>query len=613
MIDVVLDVTLHLHGPVLTHATTPGEYGIDAVQAKDNSGRPRIDGSLVKGHLRQAWTELRDAAGTFAPNIGDLLGEGTGSQKNMRPAEPARGRLHFSDFIGSAGGRSGARSRIRIDEERGAVSTRFLQVIETPFAVGEQVTFKGTIDFVALDEATAEGIGRYVTAGLRWVGSMGAFRTIGFGRVIGVDVSRGLAAISSPVTSATGSDIIDLQIYFKGPFCVARLQPDGNLFESDDCIPGGVVKGSLASAWRGRLGKQSAGAVEPRMDPERRELAEHFEHVRFTHAFPAASISGPPIRPVRPPLSIVRAKGRTCDVALLEGPCLVDGAAPEFAIDWKDNDRREVHADFQWPLLDRELRVRTAIDGEKRKAAEGQLFAYEAVVPANRSWLGGVDLTAIPTEHRGAVEKQLRDLLALGLTGVGKTKTRARVTTAGEPITSAVSHNLDALTGGLYVVTLQTDALLPDPQSFDETSGDAALESAYRTVWQELSGSSLELVRYFARQFLAGGYYLHQRFNAGAVPYAPYFLTEGGSVFVLRCAKGSESQASEKIHEWNRSGLPLPAWARSRYSRNGHSGDHWSNCPFIRENGYGEIAVNLSVHSDPRWQPTAATRVVEVR
>jgi len=54
-------------------------------------------------------------------------------------------------------------------------------------------------------------------------------------------------------------------------------------------------------------------------------------------------------------------------------------APPEFQPDWKD--WTTVNTDFGWPKVRKELRVRTAIDANARRAKTGNLFAYETVVP----------------------------------------------------------------------------------------------------------------------------------------------------------------------------------------------------------------------------------------
>ena len=75
-------------------------------------------------------------------------------------------------------------------------------------------------------------------------------------------------------------------------------------------------------------------------------------------------------------------------------------------------------------------------------------------------------------------------------------------------------------------------------------------------------------------------------------------LTTAGSVFVLRPRPSRETDACLTVREWLATGLPLPAWAEARYARNDQAGDHWTNCPYLPENGYGQVAVNLGVHWD---------------
>ena len=47
---------------------------------------------------------------------------------------------------------------------------------------------------------------------------------------------------------------------------------------------------------------------------------------------------------------------------------------------------------------------------------------------------------------------------------------------------------------------------------------------------------------------------------------------------------------------WMSGGLPLPKWALAEYGQ--YNRALWENCPFVPENGYGEIAVNLAWHWD---------------
>jgi hypothetical protein len=98
---------------------------------------------------------------------------------------------------------------------------------------------------------------------------------------------------------------------------------------------------------------------------------------------------------------------------------------------------------------------------------------------------------------------------------------------------------------------------------------------------------------------LRGGFYLYKRFQEGnGQGYTPILLTEPGSVFVLEVVEAPK--AEQLINIWLHQGLPVPDWANKHFARNGQEGADWSNLPFIPRNGFGEIAVNLSIHWERR-------------
>ncbi|MBK9316278.1 MAG: hypothetical protein IPM55_18850 [Acidobacteria bacterium] len=238
--------------------------------------------------------------------------------------------------------------------------------------------------------------------------------------------------------------------------------------------------------------------------------------------------------------------------------------------------------------------MRTKINSQYRRAEDKQLFAYEMVVPTDHIWYCSVDLSAIADNAvRATVLKQLQQLLKPGLRWLGKTKTRADVAIIKpDPGIPASIKSNASMQDDCWIVTLQSPAILYNPYEMNETSGAAQLEANYKAVWKQLSNNNLELSHYFAGQSLAGGFYTHRRFrSSNPADYYPFLLTNAGSVFVLKSAAGPDAQ--QYIDDWLKQGLPLPDWAKSKYARNGHEGDHWENCPYIRQNGYGEIAVNL--------------------
>jgi hypothetical protein len=502
---------------------------------------------------------------------------------------PRRGRLHFTDFqYDGNGDAAGVRYRIRMDTARGAAHKGALLTIESPFAPGQRVNFTGQISYRVGDQAEADAIQSYIITGLRWSTNFGGERTAGFGRLVDVAIvreDRMSLQVAPGTVSTSAEEGLGIAIRPLAPFCVAKRQVNPNLFESDIVLSGGVLRGALATTLKSLCGLPRDAIIDGSLPPPWQEIGTYFNHIRFTHAFPALEHANQ--RPVVEPFSLVKDRGNLYDVALCEGPCLLGDPprAPSFAIDWKTSD--DVRALFGWAHPKRELRVRTAMDRERRRARDEQLFAYDMVVPQGCLWYGKVDLSQVPAGvTRAAVALQLRVLLRHGLRGLGKTKAAAEVMVDGQ---AAPAHPSDPHPiGNLWIVTLQTPALLCDPKNLNEASGAQDLFAAYNAVWDDISGGTMRLIRFFASQSLAGGY-LVLRFQPDK-PYNPLLLTNQGSVFVLQASGGIES-AQAVIEAWLNHGLPLPHWARDRY------GEHWSTCPFLPADGFGEIAVNLPCHT----------------
>lgn len=608
-----LAITLSLHGPVLTRSSAAGAYGVDAPFARDAQGRAILPGTLVKGRLREAWEELAALPGDPL-GLGERLPRWLGLGSDEAAGEPRRGRLLLSDFV-TQGGEEALRHRIQIDPELGAVRPHAFQTLETPFAAGETVSFRGVARFVPEDAAEADALRRSLEAGLRRLTHLGALRTVGFGRLLAVEVAPAGEAAAGPEAPLGEGDGATLELAFtlESPWCVSRPQPVANLFESATVLPGGTLKGALATSWRELLGHPPDGPVTEGLDPDRPELAAHFAKVRFTHALPARRDTLR--RPVAPPLSLAKAGRRAedglYDALLAEGPGLVQVAgawrAPKFAPDWKE--RADVEELCGWPRLRRETRVRTAVDTARRRAASEKLFGLETVVPEPEvAWLGRVELGAIADPAlRARVREQLVDLLCRGLRGVGKTKARAGVEVlAAGSVSDALPRHPEP-TGPLHAVLLQTPALLCDPARLRTEPSPEALQAAYAAVWEELSGGALRLVRFFAAQALAGGPYLWHEFQGGG-EYEPYFLTREGSVFVLEAPDGREPAAGQALRGWEAGGLPVPRWAAERFAREGRPGDDWRNCPFVAENGYGEVLVDRAIHWERRLVPGESFR-----
>lgn len=595
-----LKISLTVRGPFLTQTSTPLDYGIDTALARNKDKTPYLPGTLLTGKLREAWLELIDlGVEQCQPDIISWLGEKSDPSQDTLESTvlPKPKRLYINDLVlTQTEEKKEVNYRIRLDSKRGSVEKGAYLVTERPFAPGDEITFQGTARFLARNETEANELTRQLEIGLKWLSQLGADRTVGFGELIGVNIEPDLAVNSAePTEPLPASDTYDITIRPESPFCISEHHIAGNnLFNSSNVIPGGVIIGTLANIWKSLLGHKNTISVDSQLDSERQELSDYFDDIRVTHAFPGYD----PIRPTQPPLSLVKADD-LYDVALCDGAGLINDLAPAFAVDWKGNDYAEVDKLFGKPAVKREVRVRTKINYQKRRSEDEQLFAYEMAVPTDDiTWTARLELSAVPAEKRPQLVKQLQSLIAPGLVGLGKTKAYAQIELLPpNSILPCQASNLESR-DGVWILTLQTPALLCDPDVLTATG--QTLHQAYASVFAELSENSLELVRFFATQSLAGGFYLWKRFQTDQ-PYQPYLLTNEGSVFVLQPTQ-EKAAAKSFIEKWSKTGLPVPDWANKKYQRAGKAGNHWSNCPYIPQNGYGEIAVNLPIHWEKRPQ-----------
>ena len=138
MIHFQLDVHLKLVGPVLTQSTNAGEFGVDAVMARDSQGKPYLPYSLIRGKLRQALEELEgalaaDDAKHFPGDVVHWFGPRTRSREDDHARHERgelfneRGALFFTDFKHpQEKPLDPLISRIQMDPETGAAAERML-------------------------------------------------------------------------------------------------------------------------------------------------------------------------------------------------------------------------------------------------------------------------------------------------------------------------------------------------------------------------------------------------------------------------------------------------------------------------------------------------------
>ncbi|NOZ69996.1 MAG: hypothetical protein GXP46_12320 [Deferribacteres bacterium] len=578
-------VTLGIQGPILCKATAPSAWGIDATFDRDFRGNPYIDRSHLKGKLREALVDLGKGA--------DFIDKWLGS------ADSRPGMLILSDFYcadGPAGDTFENRiTRTRMDRVRGVVDETALVCLENAFPLrADPYLWTGNIVFTALDRDEAEDIYGWVSMALKWVTAVGAEKTAGFGKLVSVKTSLSCEDVRTPVLSSSSGrpdEWFTLTVRAFDPLVIGGVKRKANYLETETIITGSIIKGALAATLNSLCGVDnpiatpinSANSRVARMFPV---LSEHFSRIRFTHAFP----TGNDRRPVVIPFSAVSAGGVCYDVATSDGPQLVNGIAPVFQIDWKAED---YPVEFGWAVPRTIAKTRTAVDSTLRRAEDSMMFTYQYVCPVDSDdneilWRG---LVHIPEEvNSSTLQAEVLEAVTR-IEYLGKRRSRVEVSIEpGKGLHAQEEGNVPAA-DGTVIVLLQSDTLMINPDEFrnDQTANN--LRMLYERFWMEASDESMSLKRFFAHQRLLGGYLVRR--SGGR--YYPFYLTGAGSVFVLESTDVRKS--ADVVDIWRRRGLPVPAWVEEKYG--GREGlPLWNVCPFIPENGYAEVMVNLKWHFD---------------
>lgn len=572
-------IELEIQAPILVKSSSPAAFGVDAAMDVmpygPDKGKPRIPGTALRGNLAEAFEQLHPGS----TRAGSWIGRWVGREPDSS-TDALRGALILGDLVSATRADPGNdRTRIKIDEDMGSVESGMLQVIETPWRAGRPVTFSGIawLYDANMDDLPGKDAAAVLQRALSWLTQLGAHKTIGFGRIRKATVTPLPAEDRSEDASLAGAECLDVTLRPQQPLCVARHGSMDNLFVSEEFIPGNMLAGAIMETAK-HLGLaddlKSAG----------------FDLVRFRHAFPARNEG-------------VRRFGIPCSWTtagdMVEYPVAktVGGRAPSFSLDWKDKDWTRFEQSIGVVHPARELRVRTKIDSQKRTADRGsgtatdggKLFAWETVHPFLADgtpclWNARIDLTALEDQNRrDKIAELLRTVLA-NLGFVSKTKALCPASVRkGTPD----SHTINSAQP--LLLDLVTPALLVDPRWQKGTAGhtsSADLLDLYQEAWSKLSGQSLELTHFFARQQLLGGEQAERTFLKHKA-YNPWLLTSAGSVFSFTVKDPDTAQ--RKLDEWLRQGLGMPDWATQE-----NIGTTWRTNPYLRENGFGEIAIHAA-------------------
>ncbi|MEQ8585023.1 MAG: hypothetical protein RLO01_13455 [Thalassobaculaceae bacterium] len=604
------DLVLALRSPFVLAEGGTSSTAVDRTLARNADGKIIVQGTQIRGILRDVAETLRDrtdllkAAGEklegdpVAALFGSASGSGASGEKSgLASLEswrvdnvPLRRRFEIGDLVAvteepePAAGAEGVFTRISIDPALGAAREGHLQVIEMPFPPGQEVEFRGRV--TVRGQAAADCLETVLEKARSMIVAVGAHKSAGFGRVVSLELQEPESDETPSDATASDARVIDVDFKIDRPFLVNAIKLSDNVSKGSEIIPGGALKGAVAAHLQAAAGK---------MRPEMMEL---LAETVFGPAFPLGEDAGQGLLVGSvPPLSLVHlGHGESADVKdvlLCPDPqAAMEAATGEAPItlkaDWKSADAARVAAriGLKRPKLATQSRTRTKIDYNSGTAEDGgdgeggQLFAQLLVVP-NRNVIWRTRLVA--PEGREAAWRELQRALIGDISGLGKTRavaTASRIAPATLP--SAPEPVRKTPEGACWAVTLQSDALLNDMAALRR---DRDLRADYARYW---AGLGFELDNFLAEQRLAGGY-VALRYPQHDDRYEPYLLTVAGSVFLIR--ESAPGTGAAKLAELLRDGLPPNAAIGKR---------SWEECPYIAENGYGQIALEHRLHKELR-------------
>jgi hypothetical protein len=589
-------LTLTVVSPFLFESIINARLGVDCAQMRNEAGRPIIPAAQVKGVVRDALETLASRTKLITESDIDTLFGKSSLRGADDSNEPSRGTAIFSDLIAADAPEKpeGHTTRIEIDDETGAVKTGALQVIELSSRFGTEVAFSGSLIVCyppGLDRNKCENA---LAKALKLIPAIGALKSAGFGAVKeGGSALECLGTRPLALPAAVSGERITYRVAFDRPLLVDSRYIAENVFESAKIVPGAAFKGPLAN-------RLKLAGVEPESDPDwSRALAQ----LRISHAFPLVEgrAAEYPI-----PASIVfsqEADGIEYADAIAgefgRAP-LWSGDVAQFVAPAKKDIQKDWRGRAEMPEWRADLLPRTHIainekgdaSGQRRIAfderlytsAESMLYVTVMLPTRGHEWLLTVDAGRLEDKVRAA---QLIAMLEEGLYGVGKTDARPHLTRIDRPAEP------DVPAPGTVDLMLKTPAVLFDPLQQPHDL-DSSMAHRYAAYFNEKLGAALQNV--FARQSMAGGYLAMRRRPYHA--YYPFVLTEAGAVFRLNVP---DAACQQKLADALRFGLPVPDLGGKPAS--------WHICPFMPENGYGEVVL----HKPPGLRDGALTFIDEAR
>ncbi len=596
------NIILYLKGPILSKGTT-NTMGLDSIFYRKSDGLIALKGSHVKGKLRDSFHDLEKLV-----NLNNFTIDGWFGKKMQEAFDTGKGKLFFSDFdlMETNIQKLKPSTRNSIDRKTGTARDKFLQINENLFVSGSTSAWKGCIQFWAENDKEASSIAESLKVGLKWIGGFGSMKGCGFGRLTKIDVQLNPNKQKTEIAITNTTREYHLTIRMIDDLFVGGKVNSSNYRESVKIISGSVLKGSVARAINDLCGaelNEDINNENKNVYSQFPNLATNFSKIRFTNAFPSGDETK---RPVFIPMSTVYSDNKEYkDVAHVNKFALdhTTKKAPTFRIDWKGSEY--IEKEFGWEDCITINKTRTSIDIKSRTASENQLYTFQYISPycnysgtkANKKRIIWISNIIFPKNNTRETASELFDAIQQAWKYLGKRDSRFDFKINQGLATSAIKERSETIIDDHAVVVLQSDALLF--HAFKQSNLEN-LRELYNKYWSEATNGNMYLVNFFARQKMVGGYFGHQYKQLHNNRYYPWVLTEAGSVFVLKAY--DNDLANTQLSRLKIDGLPLPIDIASEVENLGISdGDSWKVCPFVAENGYGEISINLNWHWTKRF------------
>lgn len=553
-------VQIELESPFLQTGLASEAWGYDDAPLAAKDGLPLVSGDQIEGFLRHVMERAGLAEGdrkAWFGNEGDQIDNPASTAGSFD--KPERARLKIFDLAGPRAEKV-TMHRIRIDDDTGAAAQGAWQVIALAAMPGAEVKFEGYGRLFGEDRQEALDFVGLANAVFKMIPAIGAIKASGFGRVLSAHFGEPDAGQELAPAKAKGAavDAIAVRLMPKHPLLVDVSLRSGNVIEGSEIVPGATIKGAIADMLR------NGGALD--------DYAELLSAVTIRHAIPSKGA-----RPRHAPLSLIFDGAKGKDILGEEA-----SGVPLLQPDWKTKHRRPVAARFYLDgELKRHVRTRTAV-GANNAPIEEKLFSTRAVDADGIAWHSAIilpeDAESELKERLGALAEWLEEW---GIASLGKSAAEVRVEThRGGEIARPVTLEPDETAR----ITLQSPAWI---LRFDDLFENGKrrvrpLKAAYQDYFGRVAPGAV-LIDFIAAQDWSGGVRaVGVRSQLGPDCYYPWLLTRAGSVFRV---KGIDEK---RLGEWARLGLPEADADRPLAERR-----NWMDCPFVRKNGFGEVAIDL--------------------